>query len=378
MMTYALDARTATPHFPGIGRYVRNLARALLPLLAADEGLLLLHDPRQENDWGLPDAGGRLIWAPLPLSPFSLRQQWAVPRLLRRHEASVYHSTYFLMPYRPGVPTLLTLYDFIPQLFPQTVSARARLLAGLATRLALRAAGQVVAISEATRADLARLYPQAAERAVAIPLAADPAFRPQPAAATAALRHRYVLPPRFALYLGSNKPHKNLPRLVAAWQRLPAEEVLVIAGAWDRRYPEARRLVEVHGLEKRVRFLGPAAEAELPLLYSAATLFVFPSLYEGFGLPVVEALACGTPVACSDRSSLPEAAGDAALLFDPDDAGAIARAVGRLLADEPLRAELAARAPGQAARFSWEQTAAATLAQYRMLAEEGFSLPPVP
>jgi glycosyltransferase involved in cell wall biosynthesis len=369
MNTYALDGRTATPHFPGIGRYVRNLARALLPLLAADERLVLLHDPRHESDWGLPDADGRLLWAPLPVSPFSLRQQWAVPRLLRQHGAAVYHSTYYLMAYRPGVPTLLTLYDFIPQLFPGTVSARARLLAGLATRLALRAAERVVAISEATRADLARLYPEAARRAVAIPLAADPAFAPQPPAATAALRHRYRLPPRFALYLGSNKQHKNLLRLLAAWQRLPEEEVLAIAGAWDKRYPEARRFVEVWGLEKRVRFLGPVAEAELPSLYSAASVFVFPSLYEGFGLPVVEALACGTPVACSDRSSLPEAAGNAALLFDPEDVEAITSAVGRLLAGEALRAELAARAPQEAARFSWERTAAATLAQYRLLAK---------
>jgi alpha-1,3-rhamnosyl/mannosyltransferase len=207
-----------------------------------------------------------------------------------------------------------------------------------------------------------------AERVTAIPLAADPAFHPQPPAAIAALRQRHGLPARFTLYLGSNKPHKNLERLLAAWTALPESELLVVAGVWDERYPRPRQLVAEHGLEHAVRFLGRVAEAELPALYSAATLFVFPSLYEGFGLPVVEALACGTPVACSDRSSLPEAAGEAARYFDPEDAGAIALAVSRLLADERQRAALAAQAVEQAARFSGEKTAAATLDVYRAAA----------
>ncbi len=371
MITYALDARTATAHLPGIGRYVRNLARALLPLLEPEERLLLIHDPREAVGWQLPAEHPQLVWAPLPVSPFSPRQQVAVHRLLRRHHAGVYHSSYYLMPYRPGVPALVTLYDFIPMLFPQTVSARARLLAGVATRLALRAAQHVVTISEATRADLLRLFPtQPPERVSAIPLAAGPAFTPQPAEAVAALRRRHALPERFTLYLGSNKPHKNLPRLLAAWAALPDDERLVIAGAWDRRYPEPRQIVQQRGLDEQVRFLGPVAEADLPALYGAATLFVFPSLYEGFGLPVLEALACGVPVACSGSSSLPEVAGEAALLFDPLDVAAIAAALRRLLADEGERAALAARATAQAALFSWTRTAEATMALYRTLFSE--------
>jgi len=202
-------------------------------------------------------------------------------------------------------------------------------------------------------------------RVAAIPLAAGPTFHPQPLEAIAGLRRRHALPERFTLYLGSNKPHKNLPRLLAAWATLPEDELLVIAGAWDRRYPEPRQIVQQQGLGERVRFLGPVAEADLPALYGAATLFVFPSLYEGFGLPVLEALACGTPVACSDSSNLPEVADNAALLFNPLDVGAIADAIRLLLADEQERAALADRATAQAARFSWERTAAATLALYR-------------
>jgi alpha-1,3-rhamnosyl/mannosyltransferase len=138
-----------------------------------------------------------------------------------------------------------------------------------------------------------------------------------------------------------------------------------MAGAWDERHREPRETVGELGLEERVRFLGRVDDAELPALYSAATLFVFPSLYEGFGLPVVEALACGAVVACSDRSSLPEAAGDAALYFDPEDVSSIAATLELLLTSERARASLAGRAVGQAARFSWERTAAETLALYR-------------
>jgi glycosyltransferase involved in cell wall biosynthesis len=364
---YALDARTATNHFPGIGRYVRNLARALVPLLAADERLVIIYDPRAAEPWLEAGDERRVLWAPLPVSPFSLRQQMEVPRLLREQQVDVYHSTYYLMPYRPGVPALLTIYDLIPQLFPETVSPQARLLAGVATRLALRAAERVVTISEASRADLMRYYPRISGRVTAIPLAADPIFVPQDGAALSAVRARHRLPARFSLYLGSNKPHKNLVRLVEAWARLPAEAVLVIAGAWDRRYPQAREAVADRALGERVRFLGPIAEAELPALYSAATLFVFPSLCEGFGLPVVEAMACGAPVACSDRSSLPEAGGDAVCYFDPVDVAQMSAMLARLLADDELRATVREKGLTQAAQFSWGQTAAETLANYREL-----------
>ena len=234
------------------------------------------------------------------------------------------------MPYRPGAATVLTVYDLIPLLFPQHSTARARLLFRWATALALRAADRVIAISAATRRDLLAHFRVPPDRVVAIPLAADPAFRPQPADAIAALRNRHHLPPGYVLYLGSNKPHKNLMRLVEAWEianrkseivnRKPvlslvegsqiANRTLVMAGAWDARYPEARARAQTLGLGDRIRWLGPVAEAELPALYAGASLFVFPSLYEGFGLPVLEAMACGTPVICSNVSSLPEVAGD--------------------------------------------------------------------
>ncbi len=343
---FVLDARPATAHFPGIGRYVRSLAEALPPLLAEDERLLLLS----------PSEGA---------GPFSLRQQWEIPLRLRQRRATLYHSTYYLMPYFGLPPTLLTLYDLIPLRFPALSTPRARLLFRWTTALALRRATHALAISEATRQDFLRTFRLPPARISTVPLAAAPRFRPQPPQVIEALRRRLGLPPRFVLYLGSNKPHKNLVRLVEAWAGVEGAVRLVIAGAWDARFPQARERAAALGLEDRILWLGRVAEEDLPALYAAAESFVFPSLYEGFGLPVLEAMACGTPVACADRSSLPEVAGEAALLFDPTQVEAIRAALHRLTTDAELRAALAERGLAQARRFSWTRTAQVTLEHYR-------------
>jgi alpha-1,3-rhamnosyl/mannosyltransferase len=344
-MRYVLDARTAAPHFPGIGRYVENLAAGLVPLLRGDETLEVLR-PSGE----------------MP-SPFGLAQQRRVPPLLRG--AAVYHSPYYLMPYRPGVPTVLTVYDLIPQLFPAGVSARARLWFRLAMRLALGAARQVICISEATRRDLLAHYRVDPARVSAIPLAPAAHFRPQSVEEQERVRAKFGLAGDFALYVGINKPHKNLVRLVEAWAQVGAEAVLVIGGAWDARYPQVKERVAELGLGARVRFIGRVEEADLPGLYSACRVFVFPSLYEGFGLPVVEALACGAAVACSHTSSLPEVGGEAAAYFEPGDVGGMAEVLRQGLESGDWRLGVGERAVAQAARFSWDRTARATLAVYR-------------
>ncbi len=367
---YVLDARTVTAHFPGIGRYGVNLARALRPLLGRDERLTLLRDPTQPSPWDFSAlAGERVQVVDVPLSPFSFRQQWALPRLLARLRADLYHSPYYLMPYRLGVPTVLTVYDLIPLLFPQYSTARARLLFRWALMLALQTARCVIAISEATRYDLLRHFAISSDRVLVVPLSADPAFCPQPPETIATVRACYGLPDQYVLYLGSNKPHKNLVNLVEAWSRIThcaLRFTLVVAGAWEHRYPEPRRRAEALGLDN-VIWLGPVPEADLPALYSAATLFVFPSLYEGFGLPVLEAMACGVPVICSNTSSLPEVAGDAALLVDPTDIQALATAMADLLEDKARWEGMREKGLRQAARFSWEQTAAITLDVYRSM-----------
>jgi alpha-1,3-rhamnosyl/mannosyltransferase len=367
-----IDGRCIQDHFPGIGRYTFNLARAMLPLFGEDEQLVLLRDPTQPSSQDLTIlAGERVQVVDVPLSPFSLRQQWVVPRLLRRLGADIYHSPYYLMPYRPGVPVVVTVYDLIPLLFPQLASARARLLFRWTMALALRMASHVIVISEATRRDLLLFFRLSPKKVTTIPLAAAPNFRPPPPTEVERVRRKYALPNDYVLYLGINKPHKNLVRLVEAWGQIRDSQFairnlqLVIAGAWDSRYPESQQRAAALGLETAIRFLGPVAEDDLPALYGGAVLFVFPSECEGFGLPVLEAMACGTAVACANISSLPEVGGDAVLHFDPADVESIAQALCQALADPDLRAELRERGLRQAARFSWKRAAQKTLDLYR-------------
>ena len=372
MTTYVLDARTATEHFPGIGRYVMNLAREMASALQRGGQLFLLCHPSSPSRASLEEtAGGAIQLLHVPCSCFSLQQQWAIPHILRRVGADLYHSTYYLMPYFPGIPTVLTVYDLIPLLFPQSVSLQARLFFRWATALALRASTHVLAISETTRRDLISVFHVPPQRVTAIPLAADPHFYPQPLPEIQRVRVQYALPERYVLYVGINKPHKNLVRLVEAWAQLQPQPLpLVIAGAWDLRYPEPRQRAQSLGLEQKVIWLGPVPEAALPALYSGATVFVFPSLYEGFGLPVLEAMACGAPVVCSNTSSLLEIGERAVCFFDPTQVEDICTALRQVLADPALRADLRERGLARAAQFSWQTTAQQTLALYSRLVGE--------
>ncbi len=364
---YVLDGRTATPHFPGIGRYVRNLVAAMPPHLAEGECLHVL-SPAGERPG--PDHP-QVVYTPVAASPFSLQQQWQIPRAIRAaaRGARVYHSAYYLMPYWTGAPTVVTLHDLIGLVLPETVSPRARRFFKLTVRLALAAAQRVIVGASDTRDDLVRHFHVPPERIAVIPYAPAPRFQPQSRAAIDAAASALGLPQAYLLYVGINKPHKNLVRLVEAYAQLPASAPpLVIGGAWDPRYPEAKQRAAALGLDSRVHFIGRVDDAHLPALYAGAALFVFPSLYEGFGLPVVEAMACGTPVVCADAPGLRDAAGDAALRVDPHDTDALAGAIQRVLDEPNLRADLQARGLAHARTLTWAGAAAATLALYRALA----------
>ena len=301
---------------------------------------------------------------------FSLAEQTRLPSQVRALELDLFHSPYYVKPYALGPPNVLTLYDTIPTRYPSYYPRHTRSTIRLLKRLALRSATHCLAISSATKADFVRYYSLSPRRVTAVPLAVDSHFRPADAAAIAATLSRYQLPHGYVLYLGINKPHKNLVRLIEAWSQVvrPGSFPLVLAGPEDPRYPQARQRAAKLGLEDAVRFPGSIAEADLPALYSAAIAFVFPSLWEGFGLPVLEAMACGVPTACSNTSSLPGIAGDAAVTFDPADVEAIAATLRRLLGDVDLRGQLRERGLAQVRRFTWAETARRTLQVYRAVA----------
>jgi alpha-1,3-rhamnosyl/mannosyltransferase len=389
-MRIAIDARHIGDHFPGIGRYVFALLRELAAL-DHRHTLLVLYNPALPNTRFDLAALGRLPRVELVTTgaqPFTLGEQHQVPRLLRELRADLYHAPYYVMPYIGlPCPAVVTLYDAIPRLFPAEVSPRARLLFDLLTRLALRAASGVLAISESARADIAAAYRVPPERIVVTPLAADSRFQPQPASAIELVRRRYDLPARYVLCVSSNKPHKNLGTLVEAFHQLQIADCrlqidaanlqsassnmqLVIAGHADPRYPDPRGLVERLGLGATVRCLPDVAEADLPALYSGAELFAYPSRYEGFGLPPLEAMACGAPVICGTGSSLPEVVGDAALLMDITQPTVLAAGIARALSDQALRDSMREKGLACAGLFSWRRTAELTLAVYEQAANK--------
>ncbi len=195
---------------------------------------------------------------------------------------------------------------------------------------------------------------------VVTPLAADARFAPQSPSEIARVREKYNLPARFILTVGINKPHKNHQTLIDACQQFP----IVIAGAWDARWGHGNTAARRHG---ELHFLKNIADGDLPALYAACEAFVFPSLYEGFGLPPLEAMACGAPVICSNASSLPEVVGDAALTFAPRDVNALSTHIARVWNDATLRDELRAKSLARAKQFSWERCAHETLQIYHQV-----------
>ncbi|NJN18699.1 MAG: glycosyltransferase family 4 protein [Oscillochloris sp.] len=372
-MRIGIDARYIGDHFPGIGRYIVSLTTALAQI-EHRHTLVVIHRSGAHDG----DRYGFAATLDLPgveavaagSTAFGPGQQYELPHLARRLKLDLYHAPYFIRPLF-GMPcaTVMTVYDLLGRRYPETLSLRGRILYRLLMRISLHRADRLLAISQHARHELAVLYGIPPEQVPVTPLAADPRFQPQPQDRIIALRRHYSLDRPYLLYVGSNKPHKNLARLVRAWALVigagkAADAQLLLAGHEDPRHPEIRTLVAASGLGGRIRFLPNIADNDLPALYGGALGFVFPSYYEGFGLPPLEAMACGVPVICSQAASLPEVVGDAGLLVDPANVVAIADAIGRLISEPDLRADLRRRSLVQAAQFSWRRTAEATLAVY--------------
>jgi glycosyltransferase involved in cell wall biosynthesis len=269
-------------------------------------------------------------------------------------------------------PVVVTIHDLSFIRFPTLFRAANRLYLSVLTRLSARRAQRLIAVSIQTAKETTRLLGVPPERIDVVYHGVDPVFHPLPADEIAAFRQRRGLPERYVLFVGTLEPRKNLVRLVEAFARIRENQVkLVLAGGKGWLYDELFETVETLDLQEDVIFPGYVTTEELPLLYNAATIFCYPSVYEGFGFPVLEAQACGTPVLTSNISSLPEAAGDGALLVDPYDVDALAAGLHRLLHDESLRHQLQESGLAHAGRFSWMDTARETARVYRRALTEG-------
>ncbi len=303
-------------------------------------------------------------------------EQSGFPRACARLGADVAHVPYWAPPLRCRVPTVVTIHDLIPLLLPEYRGGPlVRLYTGLVSATARRAA-LVLTDSAASRRDIIDRLGLPAERVRAVTLAADARYAPVPAPDDGRVRARYGLPGRYLLYLGGFDVRKNMATALAAYRRaaptIGGDYPLAIAGRLPKRdtpfTPHPRRLAREQGVDERfLRFTGFVDEAHKPALYRGAVALVYPSRYEGFGLPPLEALACGAPVVGSDAGSIPEVVGDAGVLLPPDDDAGMARALVQLATDEDFRAALSRRALSQAATFSWQRTAQETLVAYRQV-----------
>jgi len=381
----ALDARYVQEHFPGIGRYVYGLVKGLAAIEqpALDFELTLIYNPALPNRrHNLPELvakyPARLKLLETSARPFSLGEQWQLAALARSFE--LWHAPYYIRPYFLPCPSVLTIHDVIAARIPDALPSRkARFLFNVATRLALLTSPHLIAISQAARQDIIKLYKVPPAKIQAIPLAVDEQFRPFSEIEKSEARTRLNLPPNYLLYVGINKPHKNLARLLEAFklfqEHTSSQTVLILAGREDPRYaPALHQQTARLGLEKAVRFWGEVSERDLPALYACADLFVFPSLYEGFGLPILEAMASGLPVACADNSSLPEVAGEATLLFPAENVRAIADRMTQANQNLALRHELRQKGLERSRLFTWQRTAERTLEVYGQIITKSPSL----
>ncbi len=368
-MRIAIDA-TSVPHQRlGAGTYIYNLVEALAQ---ADRENRYFVFAKPETFAGSPElaAGPRFHLVPVRLPWRLTRMAWeqvVLPLHLRRLGVDVLHSPHYTTTaVGGGWRRVVTFHDVTFFLLPERYPPLRRAYFRAASRAGARLADLAVAVSKTVKADLERHLRLPPERVRVVPLAAAPSFRPlNDPPAMAAVRARYGLPERFILNVGALEPGKNQATLVRAYHRLHApEQTLVIAGPRAWRYESLLRLVDRLGLAGRVRFLDYVPVEDLAALYNLADLFVFPSLYEGFGLPPLEAMACGLPVVASTAPALREVLNDAALLVHPEDVAAMAEAMAAALRDETLRSRLREAGLRRAAQFSWERTAHETVAVY--------------
>ena len=371
-----LDYTPAWEQGAGIGRYVRELVAALAIEDQAMSWRLFVAGARKSQL--PPPPGQNFSWRPVALSSHWLMRLWhraqlPVPVELFTGPLTLYHATDFVLPpVRRTTRTIVQVHDLsflrVPDAAPPALKAWLERI----VPASVRRADYVLADSHATRQDLIELFAVTPHSKIGVLHGGvNSRFSPRPASAQLAVRRKYGLDNwPFILSVGTVQPRKNFGRLVESLACLRGQGHdlhLVIAGGKGWLSDPFHKQLRENGLGNVVHLVGYVADEDLPALYSAAAVFAFPSLYEGFGLPVLEAMACGTPVATSNLSSLPEVAGDAALLVDPYDVAALSDALGRIVLDSALQQRLVQAGHRQAKRFTWQHSASQLMTVYKSL-----------
>lgn len=371
-MKIGIDITALPPNPVGAGMYILHLTRSLAEIESEFEFVIF----SQAVGYDLVGASSRpgFEWVILPeMSPARrlIWEQTRFPELVRKCGIDLLHSPHYTRPWSLPCASVVTFHDMTFFLYPHLHTRAKRLFFPLAIRMSARRADALIAVSESTRQDSIRLLGIPPEKITAIPLGISEEFRPvSDPDLCAAVRSRYNLPDRFLLYVGLVEPRKNLPLLLRAYHRLLAGGVrqpLVIAGRMGWMVEQVFQQIDELGIKDQVHFTGYVSPDDLPIVYNLADAFVYPSLYEGFGFPPLEAMACGAPVVTTAVSSMPENVGDAGILVPPGDEQALAQALQRILTDALLRQRLRRAGPERAALFTWKRTAQKTLQVYRQV-----------
>jgi glycosyltransferase involved in cell wall biosynthesis len=352
-----IDARKL--HDFGIGTYIRNLLQELARMDHETDFVIL---SRPDDSVAVTTLGENFRVVKETAGNYSLAEQVKIPLDLHRERVDLFHAPHYILPPLVRCPSVVTIHDCIHLMFPQYLPNRWSLAyARTSITLAAKRSTRVLTVSESSKRDILRYVDIPPGKIDVIYNAYDERFRDEPnEEVVARVRERFQLEDQFVLYAGNVKPHKNLERLIEAFHLVRSRGLdhlkLIMIGDEISRYTSLRRAVHRHQLHKYVRFLGFLPLDTLAVLYRLAGVFVFPSLYEGFGLPPLEAMASGTPVVTSNVSSLPEVAGDAAILVDPYNAASIADGIFRVLTDDSLRLDMKRRGLERATQFSWESS----------------------
>ena len=366
MLHVAVDGRLLAYSSGGISQYTRQLVSQIVPLLQQDERLTLLRSARRPTP---PLGADTLQYASVLTPPHHRLEQLALPLELLRIRPALVHSPDFIPPMRGPWRRVITIHDLAFLLYPETVTSESHAYYGQVRR-AVKVADAIIAVSQYTASDISLLLDVDPRKVRVIPNGVDPSLAPiVDQAQLEGWRIRHSIDRRYILYGGTFEPRKNLPLLVEAFSRLRSDHdvLLVLLGARGWLFEPAFELIEALGLSDSVRVLEDQPREEWALAYSGAAVAVTPSLYEGFGLPVLEAMACGAPVVSSNASALPEVVGEAGLLFESGNIEALESAVRAVLEDSSVADRLRAAGLARAREFSWARAAASTLAIYREL-----------
>ncbi|MDT4954145.1 MAG: hypothetical protein QOJ02_2283 [Acidobacteriota bacterium] len=364
----AIDAHSVGTGLAGNESYITNLIKALAELDTINRYTLYVTKQeaveRFRNRW--PHVAVRMTWPHTPL----VRIPLTLATELRRRPVDLLHVQYTAPPFAP-CPVVATIHDLSFEHLPQTFKRRSRMQLRLTVRRTARAASRILVPSEHTRRDIIETYKVRAERVSVTKLAAPDHFAPvEDEREVRRVRELYKIRGDYILAVGSIQPRKNLTRLISAYSALrrarPHANLpqLALVGKRAWLYDETLRAIEESGIKDLTVLTGYVSESDLPALYTGALCFVYPSYFEGFGLPPLEAMQCGAPVIAGNKTSLPEVVGDAGLLVDPFDEDALAQALARLIDDSDLRARLRLKGLERARNFSWRETARLTIKAY--------------